>query len=240
MQSQQSSLPSYEVYTPNILQIYDFWVLGLTNLYLWKCPTRVIKEKFEISLSDNHLDVGVGSGYYLDECLTETTNRIGLLDANKTCLSATSRRISRFQPEVYQADVRRPLELDCDGFDSISVNSLLHGLPGTMKDKSQIIGNIVNFLNSGGKLFGSTVLADQNDELGFVGKLLMKTYNRLGIYANKNDTLDALKDMLSEHLDHIEIDIVGCVAVFSGVKKNTFIALENLSFPVSPFVFKNY
>ncbi|MFD2179740.1 class I SAM-dependent methyltransferase [Veronia pacifica] len=237
MHINEHKLPAFNIYNSQILQVYDFWVLGMTNLFFWKCPTRVITEKFEISLSKNHIDVGVGSGYFLDHCLKKDTCRIGLVDANKTCLSATSKRIKRFRPETYVADIRDPLNVETEQFDSMSLNFVLHGLPGTMDEKSVVLGNVLKLLRPGGKLFGSTVLCDSSLDTGVAAKTLMKIYNKFGIYSNQSDTLNELKKVLNEHLDYIEIDIVGCVAVFSGSKKSTSLEMDNIRFPVSPFLF---
>ena len=56
------------VYTKGNLAAYDLFVLGISNRYIWKCPSVRIKEHYNQHLSSNHLDVGVGTGYFLDQC----------------------------------------------------------------------------------------------------------------------------------------------------------------------------
>ncbi|MDJ0799996.1 MAG: hypothetical protein QNJ51_24845 [Calothrix sp. MO_167.B12] len=54
------------IYSKSLLLIYDFFVLGLSNTFCWQCPTKLILNFYNQHISDKHLDVGVGSGYFLD------------------------------------------------------------------------------------------------------------------------------------------------------------------------------
>ena len=49
------------VYSRRVLGIYDILVLGLSNRWIWKCPTKHLLEHYNRCLSSNHLDVGVGT-----------------------------------------------------------------------------------------------------------------------------------------------------------------------------------
>ena len=55
-------------YSGKTLLIYDLLVLRFSNRWAWKCPTSKQLAFFEKNLSPNHLDVGVGSGYYTSSC----------------------------------------------------------------------------------------------------------------------------------------------------------------------------
>jgi len=46
-----------------LLSGYDLWVLGFSNTFVWRCPTRLLLEFYNEHISGNHLDVGVGTGY---------------------------------------------------------------------------------------------------------------------------------------------------------------------------------
>jgi hypothetical protein len=55
-----------KVYTPLSLRLYDWWVLNLSNRYAWRCKTEsVLLEHFQQYIGVRHLEVGVGTGYYL-------------------------------------------------------------------------------------------------------------------------------------------------------------------------------
>ena len=165
----------------------------------------------------NHLDVGVGSGYYLDKCLENVNRRVGLLDLNKNSLNAASTRISRFKPEIYCDNALEPLNTKCEKFDSISINYLLHCLPGSMKEKSIMFKHLEVLLNDQGVLFGSTILGKDSNVSYFAGKL-MALYNNKGIFDNSSDDLQSLESSLKQYFKNVEITVIGCVAIFSAQK----------------------
>ena len=79
------------VYSPRVLKIYDRWVLGFSNSYAWKCPTAgVLLPFFRKHLSADHLDVGVGSGYYLAHSPARPGQQVTLLDLNENSLRAAA------------------------------------------------------------------------------------------------------------------------------------------------------
>ena len=61
------------VYSPRVLRTYDLFVLGLSNRLIWKCPTKKLLAFYNEHVSGNHLDVGVGTGYFL-HCLPGDLN----------------------------------------------------------------------------------------------------------------------------------------------------------------------
>lgn len=207
------------VYTKKVLSIYDLWVLGFSNHYLWKCPTTLIGRKFEELVSINHLDVGVGTGYYLKNHLSQVERRVGLVDLNENSLDSTANAIQHFKPEIYRANVLEPLSLGCDKFDSISINYLLHCLPGSFSEKGVIFEYLKEVLNDGGILFGSTILGQGVPKNMFAEKL-MNFYNSKGIFSNSNDDLSTLKLVLEKNFSNVNIHVVGCVALFSGINKS--------------------
>lgn len=178
----------------------------------------MIGQKFEEFASTNHLDVGVGTGYYLKNHLSQIERRVGLLDLNENSLESKANAIQHFKPEVYRANVLEPLTLSCDKFDSISINYLLHCLPGSLLEKGIIFDNLKEILNEGGVLFGSTILGQGVPKNRFAEKL-MNLYNKKGIFCNSKDELATLKQALEKHFSNVSIHVVGCVALFYGVKK---------------------
>src|SRR5687768_1328174 len=95
------------VYTPAVLRCYDAWVLGVSNRWIWRCPTRRLLAHYNAQVSGNHLDVGVGTGFFLDRCKFPVSSpRVALLDVNRHALAAAQRRIARYEPEIYEGDIR--------------------------------------------------------------------------------------------------------------------------------------
>ncbi|WOO41643.1 class I SAM-dependent methyltransferase [Rubellicoccus peritrichatus] len=203
------------VYSNKVLSIYDLWVLGISNSFIWKCSTKLLRSEFFEFATENHLDVGVGTGYYLEKCLIYEKCRIGLIDLNANSLQAAASRIHQRKPEIYQANVLDKLNLVCDRFDSISMNYLLHCLPGTIKEKSVVFDNLIPYLNKNGVVFGSTLLGTGIEKSG-MASWLMAFYNRKGIFHNSQDSLDDLTSALNNHFTKVEVKVVGCAAVFSG------------------------
>ena len=84
------------VYTPRLLWFYDLIVIYFNMPFAWKCRAKSILNMYNSHIFSNHLDIGVGSGYYLDKCKFPTDNpRVGLMDLNPNSLHFTAKRISR-------------------------------------------------------------------------------------------------------------------------------------------------
>jgi hypothetical protein len=203
-------------YTRRALAVYDLAILGFFSRLAWKCPAARVLEHYEGHVSANHLDVGVGTGYFLDRCHYGTdTPRIGLMDLNTNCLEAAGRRVARFAPEVHVANVLEPIHIDTPNFDSVGLNYLLHCLPGTIESKAVVFEHLAPLVNAGGTVFGATLLHDGVDR-NWLARQVMDRNNRHGIFSNADDDLDGLRRVLSQHLSEPSIDVVGCVALFAG------------------------
>ncbi|WP_425450188.1 class I SAM-dependent methyltransferase [Virgifigura deserti] len=202
------------IYSPTTLALYDLVVLGLSNPLVWRCPTRRILRLYDQYVTDNHLDVGVGTGWYLDRCrFPSLAPRIGLMDLNPSSLAAASRRIARYRPEQFRADVLKPVAVEAPAFQSIALTYLLHCLPGSIAQKAVVFDNLAPLLQPGGVIFGATLL-----RIGVVrstaARVLMRAYNRKGIFSNEADSVQALRAALDQRFRSVEIDIVGCAALF--------------------------
>jgi len=207
------------VYSDRVLKIYDRWVLGFSNHYAWKCPTNtVLLPFFQEHLSANHLDVGVGSGYYLAHS-SDRPEQVTLLDLNDNSLKAAGSRIAHLQPSLVRDDVLQPSgALGDRKFDSISLFYLLHCLPGNMAEKGRrVFSTLGAHLAPGGVLYGATILGDEANH-NWIGRRLMKLYNRKGIFGNQHDTQEGLQSALNEHFAKVAVWKVGKVALFTAEK----------------------
>ena len=183
------------------LRAYDFVVLVVSNQFIWKCPSRRIEEHYNRHVTGNHLDVGVGTGYFLDRCqFPLRTPRVALMDLNQSVLEYASSRIARYKPETYRRNVLEPISVDAKKFDSVGINYLLHCIPGSIESKAVALDHLKALMNGDAVLFGSTLLqggASRN----WLAKRLMSTYNRKGIFSNQHDDLDGLKRALSQRFE---------------------------------------
>ncbi|HKY17148.1 MAG TPA: class I SAM-dependent methyltransferase [Microthrixaceae bacterium] len=203
-------------YTRRSLAVYDLMILGYFSRLAWRCPAGRIVAHYDQHVTGNHLDIGVGTGYFLDRCRYPTSQpRIALLDASTACLDAASRRIARYGPTVHEASVLEPFDLEGAPFDSIGMNYLLHCLPGTIRSKEAAFRNAGAVAAPGASVFGATLLHGGVKRNWFARQVMARN-NRVGIFSNRDDDLDGLRAILDRQLTEVSIDVVGCVAVFAG------------------------
>jgi ubiquinone/menaquinone biosynthesis C-methylase UbiE len=209
----QASHAGQAAYSPWVLRIYDWFVLGFSCTFAWRCPSGVLLDHYQHHVGPHHLDVGVGSGYFLDHCKFPVPEpRIALLDLNQSSLAFTARRIARMSPRTYCADVLQPLSVD-ETYDSIGLGFLLHCLPGDMDHKAKAIANLVPVLRSDGVLFGSTIFGSGVSH-NILGRTLMRAYNRKGIFSNLNDSEESLRKVLERYFAEVTIRRHGTVGLF--------------------------
>jgi hypothetical protein len=203
------------VYDKRTLAIYDLLVLGLSNRWIWRCPTPVQLAHYDENISANHLDVGVGSGYFLDKCRFPVgAPRVALMDLNRNSLEVSARRIARHKPRAYVRNALDPIPFEEEKFDSVGVNYLLHCLPGTMEQKSVAFDHLKALMNPGAVIFGATLLQGGVERSG-AAKRLMAFYNRKRIFSNEGDSLTGLERALSARFHSVTIRVHGCGALFS-------------------------
>ena len=204
------------IYSKKTLAFYDFVVLGVSNRFLWKCPTRRLVEHYNKHVSNNHLDVGVGTGYFLNHCqFPSSTPRVALMDLNTDALAYTSQRIARYSPETYCRNVLDSISIDAGKFDSIGINYLLHCISGSIESKSVAFDHLMPLMNPNATLFGSTLLQGGVSRNWFA-KRLMRTYNKRGVFSNQQDDLEGLKQALDKRFIDVSVEVVGCAALFVG------------------------
>jgi SAM-dependent methyltransferase len=205
---------SQSVYSPGTLAIYDTLVLRISNPLVWRCPTSRILDLYNQHVSASHLDVGVGTGWYMDHCRFPPEPRLTLMDLNPNSLAAAARRVERYSPDTHVVDVLRPIEGHDATYGSIGVTYLLHCLAGDIRQKAVVFDHLIPLLAPGGTLFGATILAQGVPRSGAAVKL-MGFYNKKGIFGNARDSLDDLRLALASRFNDVRVDTMGCVALFS-------------------------
>lgn len=212
--------PGSTIYTPFFLNLYDLLVLGLSNLFLWKCPTStILLPLFEMSLRKRHLDIGVGTGYFPSKALTSTSTcrELTLLDINPVALDTSRRRIlqsishDKLTINSVLADATLPLPLEKDQeFDSISMFYLLHCLSGPADSKNKVFDLVSAHLTAQGVCVGATILPLQ-EKMSRVAACVMRYYNKRGIFDNANDSESIFREGLERNFTHVDVWTVGTV-----------------------------
>jgi SAM-dependent methyltransferase len=202
------------MYSRFVLSIYDFWFLWYNLRFLWECPARFLLDLYNRYISSNHLDIGVGTGYFLDKCkFPDADIRLALMDLNPNPLRAASRRLSRYKPETYRRSATEPFNLDTPAFDSVGMMNLLHCIPGDMKTKSVVFKHAKEVMNPGAVLFGSTILRE-GIKRSARATFAIKYANKKGYMANLNDRLEDLVEGLRGIFPDSGVNVIGYEALF--------------------------
>lgn len=217
-----SGASSY-AYNPISLHLYDYFVLGFTNNFCWRCPTdSVLLPLFQANAGPRHMDVGVGSGYF-PTAMHQREGHLGwpkklvLVDLNPTCLEQVSNRVGLPERTLcLQNDALKPLP-EQGPFDSISIMFLMHCLPGPPENKAKIFANLKPHLTDDGTLFGSTILG-QGVRHNLVGQIMMSFYNWTGMFGNSEDGEEPFVKALKEEFEDVETTVIGCIFIFRARK----------------------
>jgi hypothetical protein len=202
------------MYSRFLLSIYDLWFLWYNCRFLWECPSRFLLDLYNQFVSSNHLDIGVGSGYFLDKCRFPDTNiRLALMDLNANSLRVAGRRLRRYKPEVYQRSVTEPFNLNTPAFDSVSMMNLLHCIPGDIKTKTILFEHAKEVMNPKAVFFGATILykgVKRNAWASFA----IKHSNKKGYMFNLDDSLEDIEKGLQAVFSESSVKVIGCEALF--------------------------
>ena len=214
-----TNLPaSAAIYSRAMLRFYDAYVLGFSNTWAWRCPSRHILALYDRQISAHHLEVAVGTGYFPDHCRFPTSSpHIDLFDIHPATLASGARRLQRYHPRCFQGNIFNTCDLPQDRYDSIAINYLMHCLSGSLWDKGQkVFDHLIPLLQPrDGRLFGSTILG-VGVRHNALGQRLMALYNRKGIFGNMNDSEEDLHRLLDRSFATYDLEIRGCVALFTG------------------------
>lgn len=205
------------VYSRPVLALYDLLVVHFSSSLAWRCPNTRMLARYHDNVGRRHLDVGPGTGWYLERADLHDGAEVTLMDLNPNSLRTASSRLSRagLPPEAtVRADVLDAGPQTTEPFDSVGINYLLHCLPGTWSEKDRALANLAGVLGRDGVLFGSTVLGS-GVRHNLLGRGLMRLYNRTGVFHNRQDDLPGLEAALGRHFEQVEVDLVGTVAVFT-------------------------
>lgn len=215
----EASLKAVRAYTPLALRFYDILTYGFTVPVLWKCPGSELLAHYNRHVSGNHLDVGVGTGYLLNQCHFPTaTPRLFLLDLSPNSLAATAHRLRRYHPQTLRRDVLKPIQFDGARFDSIGTNHMIHCVPGSIPEKAVLFDHLGALLAPSGVIFGCTLLG-QGAEPSRAAQWTLELVNKQGGFSNLRDNVDDLRRALEERFTDVSVRVVGITAIFSARKR---------------------
>jgi SAM-dependent methyltransferase len=200
-------------YTPFFLKIYDPVILGFFTRVVWRCPTSVLVDRYRRRIRPRHLDVGPGTGYFLERAELPAGTPVTLLDPNVTVLDHASRRLQALDITAVEADVLKPIPLD-GTFDSAALHGVIHCLPGPLSRKAAAVANVAAVLRPTGVLFGASILGSSGPHT-WLSRKMLEANNRRGIFDNLGDTQEGLGKILGASFEHVELETIGSMVIFA-------------------------
>jgi SAM-dependent methyltransferase len=164
-------------------------------------------------IRDRHLDVGPGTGYFIDRSGLSDGSRVTILDPNRNVLDHASRRLRRLDVTAVEADVLKPLGVE-GPFDSAALHLVIHCLPGPMSRKAAAVANVAAVLVPTGVLFGASVLGTAGPQT-WLSRRVLDAFNRRGAFDNLDDTEEGLREILGASFASVQVDTVGSIAIFA-------------------------
>jgi SAM-dependent methyltransferase len=198
-------------YNRFFLHLYNPIVFRVGKV-VWHVPKAAMLAPYRRYTSGNHLDVGPGTGYWLQHANLAPGSRVTILDPNRSVLRHVARRLTGLDLTAVEADVLKPLPVQ-GPFDSAALNMVIHCLPGPPERKAPAIEHIAAVLAPTGVLFGATVLGRSGDHTRIAQRVLT-AFNKQGGFDNLNDTEAWLRETLESSFEEVEVRTVGSAAVF--------------------------
>jgi SAM-dependent methyltransferase len=200
-------------YNTLVLRLYDPLVLGPISRYVWRASSDEMVRRYRQHIRPNHLDVGPGTGYFLEHAGLRAGSRVTVLDPNPNVLRHVTRRLRDLEVTAVEADVLKPLPVT-GPFNSAALNAVLHCLPGPLDRKAVAVSNIAAVLAPDATLFGATVLGRSGRHTR-AGRAFLKAFNRRGAFDNLDDTEDGIAEILRQSFGQVEVETVGGLALFT-------------------------
>jgi SAM-dependent methyltransferase len=200
-------------YTRGLLRVYDPFVLGFAARFVWRCPTSRLVEGYRQHIRDRHLDVGPGTGFFLEHSGLPPGRHVTILDPNPNVLDHVSRRLGSLDVKAVPADILKPIPVE-GPFESAALNLVIHCLPGPLSRKAAAVTNVAAVLAPDGVLFGASVLGRSGPHT-WLARRFLDAFNRRGAFDNLGDTEEGLREILEASFAHLELETVGSIAIFA-------------------------
>ncbi len=213
MQRDDPAYPGQRDYGPLLLRLYDPIVIRHVGRIVWRVPDGVLLDRFRARVRPGHLDVGPGTGWFLDHSGLPDGSRITILDPNTHVLDHVSKRLSRFDVTAVEADVLKPLPVT-GPFASAALHLVIHCLPGPPERKRLAVTNVARVLAPDGVLFGATVLGMSGPQTR-LSRAVLRVFNAQGGFDNLDDTEASVRTMLEAEFDDVQLEVVGSLALFA-------------------------
>ena len=187
--------------------------LGPIARFVWRCPTPNLLASYRAGIREPHLDIGPGTGYFIDHSGIQDGARVTIVDPNPNVLRHAAGRLRRLDVTAVEADALKPLPV-AGPYASAALNLVLHCLPGPIERKATAVANVASVLARDGVLFGASVLGESGPHT-WVGRRVLHSFNRRGAFDNLADTADSIRSILDASFEEVELGSVGSIAIFT-------------------------
>ncbi|KAL9578990.1 MAG: hypothetical protein Q9212_005371, partial [Teloschistes hypoglaucus] len=183
------------IYTPLRLLIYDFWVLGIVATFAWGCSvTAYLLPLFRDNIRNNHLDIGVGTGYYLAKTPASKHRKVTLFDNEPGALETAKKRSGHPNARTVVGDCLKPLPFSPtaaaeEKFDSVSMYFLLHCLrTSSPREKTAAFTHAAKVMAPDGVLTGANILGKGVRRDNFFARWIRAKTLEHGVLSNREDS----------------------------------------------------
>ena len=200
-------------YSRLLLDLYDPIVIRYVSRVVWRISGEPLIDLYRANIRDGHLDVGPGTGYFIDHSGLPDGSHVTIVDPNTNVLRHASRRLRRLDVTAVEADVLKPLPV-AGPFASAALSLVIHCLPGPLSRKATAVANVAAVLVPTGVLFGASVLGRSGPHTR-LARAVLRAFNRRGAFDNLDDSEEGLREILDASFRDVELKTEGSVAFFT-------------------------
>jgi hypothetical protein len=120
----------------------------------------------------------------------------------------------RFQPETFQCNALEPITFGGEKFDSIALGGILHCIPGDLAEKGAVFDAIQSLMSPASHVFGYTIL-NRGVQKTRLSRFVYALLHYLKVINGDRDSASHLYAELSKRFKHVNVRIIGCIALFN-------------------------
>lgn len=191
-----------------IFNNYDYLVNNINCKYVWKCDQRYIKKLYANNITNKHIEIGPGTGYFIKKY---QFNNLHLVDINQDILDNSKKNIINNcqNIKIHNQNIFEYNNKINEDITSIGMSYVLHCVPNNLDiSLDNLVENIKT--NNQVTIFGSTVIPNKKD---FLAMTEIYTLNTLGIFNNINHNKEQLEYIINKYNGNIKH--VGNVLLFN-------------------------
>ena len=191
-----------------IFNNYDYFVNNINCKYIWKCDQRYIKKLYAHNITNKHVEIGPGTGYFIKKY---QFRNLHLIDINQDILNNSKKNLTNNcqNIKIHNKNIFEINNKINEDISSVGLSYVLHCIPNNL-DIS--LDNLVENISTNNQItiFGSIVIPNKKD---IVAMTEIYTLNTVGIFNNINHNKQQLEYIIDKYNGNIKH--VGNVLLFN-------------------------